>query len=141
MVGRLLYSRREQHHRAGKINYRFDDSNYGTEAGVASTNGFQSLGLMSNSKTPSVANARLFKTQNTLAIGITNFTDGIFGQQITVLVNDNNTTFHFTGTNLKGNAAADFKASVGDYLTCTYDGTNWYCHVEDVTLSPDTTPQ
>lgn len=78
--------------------------------------------------TPSVAQGRVFKTANTGGTTIPNFTDGIAGQVIRVLVNDANTTFDFTASNLLGNGGSDWTAGIGDSLIAVYDGTNWYCN-------------
>lgn len=107
----------------------FNGSNYSTGASPATNNysGFNALGLTANSTTPSVANAISVRTQNTVATTITNFTDPTPGQVLNVEVGDVNTTFDFTGSNLKGNAGVDFTAYTGDFIQCIYDGTNWYC--------------
>ena len=80
--------------------------------------------------TPSVAGLSLLKTANGGATTVTNFLGGVVGQRILVIVDDANTTFDFSATNLKGNNAADLVAAAGDFLWCVYDGTNWYCIVE-----------
>src|SRR3990167_1863451 len=87
----------------------------------------------STDATPSVKNGKTFKTANAGATTITMFDDGVIGQEITVIFNDANTTIDFTGTNLKGNAGADFVGAVGDVMTGTFDGTNWYFNVQDNT--------
>lgn len=92
--------------------------------------------LTLNDTTPSVAvggKRTSFKTQSTSPTTITMFDDGVVGQEITVLFEDANTTIDFTGTNLKGNAGADFVGAVGDVMTCIFDGTNWFCQVHDNT--------
>ena len=72
---------------------------------------------------------KLFRTANTLATTINNFTGGVTGQHIVVKVNDVNTTFDFTGSALIGNNGVDYVAGIGDALDCEYDGTNWYCTI------------
>jgi len=79
--------------------------------------------------TPSVANANVFKTANTSATAITMFDDGKTGQDIRVVINDEYTTFDFTGTNLKGNDSVDWSPGTGDILYATFDGTYWYCDI------------
>jgi hypothetical protein len=83
--------------------------------------------------TPSVGSGNFFQTANTVATTITDFDDGVVGQRITVLINDANTTIDFTGTNLKGNAGADWSPANGDYMVCDRIGTTWYCNVIDAT--------
>jgi hypothetical protein len=83
--------------------------------------------------TPTVQGGNLFKTANALATTITAFDDGANGQEITVIINDANTTIDFTGTTLKGNAGVDWTPTTGDHMVCMFDGTNWYCNVSDNT--------
>jgi hypothetical protein len=88
--------------------------------------------LEANSSTPTVTRPpRLWKTANTNPTTLTNFMGGYTGQTIRVVINDANTTIDFTGTNLKGNGGADWSPSQGDFMVCTYDGTNWYCEVHE----------
>jgi hypothetical protein len=84
--------------------------------------------------TPSVKGGVCFKTANAGATTITDFDDGIDGQEITVVIDDANTTVDFTSTNLKGNAGADWTPAQYDHMVCTYDGTYWYCRVSDNTV-------
>ncbi len=107
----------------------FDPSNYSINAGLANYNGFNSFGLTANSAAPSVANGRIWFTQNSNATTYTNFTDGVPGQQIVILVKDAHSTFKFSSGTLKGNSGAEWVAASGDFLACTYDGANWYCSV------------
>ena len=79
--------------------------------------------------TPSVAGGTVFKTANALATTITMFDSGVEGQTIMVWVNDANTTFDFTGTNLLGNAGADWSPTTGDSLQATFTGTQWLCRI------------
>jgi hypothetical protein len=81
--------------------------------------------------TPSVLNGKKYKTANTGATTITMFDDGVDGQDIFVVINDANTTIDFTGTNLKGNAGVDWTPGSGDTMHCVFDGTNWYCQVDN----------
>lgn len=87
------------------------------------------IALGVNSATPSVANGIGFVTANTSATAITNFTGGVPGQSISVLVNDANTTFDFSGTSLKGNNGVDYVATSGDVIFAKRIGSNWYCTV------------
>jgi len=83
--------------------------------------------------TPSIANGNVFKTANGGATTITTFTDGISGEKYIILIGDANTIIDFTGTNLEGNAGADWSPTTGDWMECFYDGTNYYCSVHDTT--------
>ena len=85
--------------------------------------------LTVNSTTPTVLNNTTLVTANTVATSITNFTNGKQGQEITVRVNDANTTFDFTGSSLKGNVGVDFLATSGDVLFAKKQGSNWYCTI------------
>ena len=83
--------------------------------------------------TPDVGDGNFFKTANTGATTITMFDGGTNGQIINVLIADVNTTIDFTGTNLKGNAGADWTPTTNDHLVCISDGSQWYCNVSDNT--------
>jgi hypothetical protein len=85
--------------------------------------------LTVNSATPTVQYVTEFVTANTVATSITDFTNGVDGQEITVRVNDANTTFDFTGSSLKGNVGVDFLATSGDVLFAKKQGSNWYCTI------------
>jgi hypothetical protein len=79
--------------------------------------------------TPSVLQRSIFRTANTGATTITTFDDGLIGQEITVLIRDDDTIFDFTGTALKGNNGSDWSALTNDTMRCVYNGTNWFCDV------------
>ena len=91
-----------------------------------------------NDGTPSVLGHNLWKTNNGIATILEDFDDGIEGQEITVIIDDSNTTVDFTddsiGDNLRGNGGADWSPSDGDLMKCIYEGTIWYCNVIDTTL-------
>lgn len=84
--------------------------------------------------TPTVAGGKVFQTNNATPTTITMFDGGLEGQEITVLINDNNTTFDFTGTNLKGNVGVDWSPVQFDHMYCTFDGTRWFCRISDNTV-------
>lgn len=86
-----------------------------------------------NDATPSVADGRVFKTANTVPTTITMFDNGKAGQEIVVIIGDANTTIDFTGTNLEGNAGADWTPTTNDHMVCVFDGTNWFCRISDNT--------
>lgn len=92
--------------------------------------------LYLNDSTPTVevgGKRHTFKTQSKNPTRITAFDDGVVGQEITVIFNDDNTTIDFTRTNLKGNGGSDFTGAKGDVMTGVFDGTNWYFQVHDNT--------
>ena len=87
--------------------------------------------LAINSATPSVDSGSSFITANTLATTVSNFTGGLDGQLINIVVNDSSTTFDFSGSSLKGNNGVDYTASQYDSLFCVYNATLgvWLCNV------------
>ncbi len=89
--------------------------------------------LEDGDSTPSVYKAFTLKTVNTTPTTISNFSDGVVGTSYKVIIADANTAFDFTASNLKGNGGVDWSASVGDHMSCVYDGTDWYCDVSDNT--------
>lgn len=86
-----------------------------------------------NDATPAVSGGTVFKTANAAPTTITMFDSGVDGQTIWVLVNDTNTTIDFTGTNLKGNAGADWSPTTGDTIQAVFISPNWYCRISDNT--------
>lgn len=90
--------------------------------------------LAANDATPSVRGRSLVTTANSSPTTITALDDGLTNQTVTVIIGDGNTTVDFTGTNLKGNAGVDWTPASGDFMRCTYNGTNWYCNVVDATV-------
>jgi hypothetical protein len=85
--------------------------------------------------TPSVAAGTVFKTANASATTITMFDGGSAGQIIWVLINDNNTTIDFTGTNLEGNNGANWSPVSGDHLSAVFISPSWYCTVSNNTTA------
>ena len=83
--------------------------------------------------TPSVAAGSYFVTANANATTITDFDDGVTGQQIIVEIGDANTTVDFTSSGLRGNAGVDWSPTTGDHMRCVYNGTDWLCEVSDNT--------
>jgi len=84
--------------------------------------------------TPTVGlypNQSVFQTNNTISTTYTDFTDGVVGETITVIVNDAFSVFDFTASNLKGNNSIDWSPASGDHLSATYNGTSWYCDVSE----------
>lgn len=103
----------------------------GGGASIASTAHRQNFAAGDTS--PSVSSGSYFRTANSGATVITTFDDGVLGQEITVEINDNNTTIDFTGTTLKGNGGADWTPASGDMMRCIFNGTNWLCSIHDCT--------
>ncbi len=89
--------------------------------------------LTVNSATPSVqSGASTYQTANTSATTITTFAQGLLNQEITVLINDANTTLNFSTGNLKGNGSANRAMNSGDSIFAVYDGTNWRCFLSTI---------
>ncbi len=107
---------------------RMSDNVYATSVGSATIT-ITSLG--NGDTTPSVMGRSIVKTANAGATAISALDDGIATQVVTVLIADANTTIDFTGTTLKGNNGSDWTPASGDHMTCTFDGTNWYCNVSE----------
>jgi hypothetical protein len=89
----------------------------------------QTIIATTNNATPSVRGARIIVTGNTSATTITDLTNGYEGQIVEIHIADANTTVDFTGTNLKGNAGADWSPANDDAMVCTKRGALWYCKV------------
>jgi hypothetical protein len=83
--------------------------------------------LLAQTTTPTVGAHTLFKTNNVTAQTFNNFIGALPGQQITILVEDNNTIFNFETGNLRGNNGVNYTASTEDLVNAVYDGTNWRC--------------
>ena len=97
-------------------------------------NTYKTSTFTANDTTPSVRGKKVAKTANALARTITMLDDGVEGQIVRVILNDNNTTIDFTGSHLKGNAGVDWVPRQFDYMDCVFDGTDWYCDVVDCTI-------
>jgi len=87
-----------------------------------------------NDATPDISLGSIFKTANTAPTTIISFDKATIGSSskvYTVIVNDANTTFDFTGTSLRGNVGVDYAAKLGDHVTVTLDGDTgiFYCDV------------
>jgi len=74
--------------------------------------------------TPSVLGVSYLYIQNSGATIITNFTNAISNQIITLILNDSNTTITRNNAYLSG--GLNFTSTAGDTLTLIYDGTAWY---------------
>jgi len=90
------------------------------------------LTFVADDATPSVQFGDRFITANANPTIVTMLDNGFIGQRVTILINDANTTIDFTGTNLTGNGGADWNPGAGDFMVCTFDGTNWLCTVTEV---------
>ena len=99
------------------------------DAGAARFDGAVALGaqqsLTVNSTTPSVSAGSHFVTANSAGTVISNFTSGHNGQILVVEINDANTDFDCTASNLNCGGADITTPAAGDLFTFAYDGTNW----------------
>lgn len=82
--------------------------------------------------TPDVSRGNCFKTGNSSAVRVTDFTGGIPGQSIVVIFGDENTTVGFDETELRGNGGVDWNPSFGDFMRCIFSGQKWYCEITEV---------
>jgi hypothetical protein len=73
---------------------------------------------------PNIAGGLLFKTANTAPTTIVNFLNAQVGQEITILVDDNNTRFK-PSSNLDLQGSMDFVASRGNMITLVKTGTKF----------------
>jgi len=75
--------------------------------------------------TPPVSGGNVFKTDNSSATSIIDFSDATVGQKITVIFGDSNTTIvHGSGIILRGGTSVT--PSADSVMEFVYDGTNWY---------------
>mgnify|MGYP001565672280 CR=1 FL=1 len=98
------------------------DIGINTSSGLAI--GSQST-LTVNSTTPSVAGISHAITANGAGTLISNFTNGTTGQILTIEINDANTDFDCTASNLNCGGLDITTLAAGDTATFVYDGTNW----------------
>jgi len=84
--------------------------------------------------TPDVSSGTVFKTANASSTSISMFDSAVDGQRIWVIVNDMNTIFDFSGTNLKGNHGIDWTPVTGDHLQAVFVNPYWYCTISDNTV-------
>jgi hypothetical protein len=83
--------------------------------------------LSDGDTTPSVSGDANFLTANTGATTISRFDDLIAGELFYVLIDDANTTFDFTTSNLYGNGGSDYSAAENDLLGFySLDGINCF---------------
>lgn len=76
--------------------------------------------------TPSVEAYKQFETNNAGATTITDFDDGVSGQEIVIFAGDANTTLNFAGANLIGNLGVDRKLAQNDTVTFVNHNGPWY---------------
>lgn len=81
--------------------------------------------LAMNSATPSVAAADVWRTANTAATSVTDFTGGASGQVVRVRCGDSNTTV-VHGATINTNTGASKALAPGRVYTFVLDGTIWY---------------
>lgn len=82
--------------------------------------------LTAEDTTPSVAEGNVFVTANTGATAITDFTDGLNGQKITIFVGDANTDFIDGATLVLQGGASWTTAAEGDVIEFLYRSGVWY---------------
>lgn len=116
---------------AGGVNYAIYTNAGTVRLGGAMVCPFQAFGA--DDATPSVAAGKNFTTANANPTTITALDGGVDGQEVLVKIADANTTVDFTGTTMKGNGGSDWTPANGDFMRCTFDGTNWLCSVHDAT--------
>lgn len=107
----------------GGVDIRLDPTNCVIGPNKFSTNTTYILNFTDGDTTPSVAGRNVFRTVNTGATTITDFDDGVDGQEITVIFSDANTTVSDAG-NLALSAA--FTSTANDTLTLIRRGTVWF---------------
>lgn len=109
----------------GAPGFPVNDTDIGTNGGgflmAARTQGT----LTNNSATPSVAGLNYWLCTYTGATNVTNFTNGISGQELTIIFTTANATIK-NGATIALFGAADFVSSANDVLTLVYNGTVWY---------------
>jgi len=77
--------------------------------------------------TPSVSGGTWFITNNSSPTTITYLDDAVEGQQVWILINDNNTTIDFTGTQLFHPEGVDWKPESGSILQCVRHNGPFFC--------------
>lgn len=102
---------------------RLDPTNCIIEGNKFSSQNSYTVTFTDQDTTPSVAGRRYFKCNNSLATAITNFDDGVEGQEITIVFSDANTTIADSGS-FKLNGA--FSSTADDVLTLVLVGSSWY---------------
>ena len=80
-----------------------------------------------HSATPSVADSSLFSLAQDQATNVTNFSNMVDGQEITLIGTNTNTTLKH-GATIKLAGAADYVSAIGGVITLVYFGNNtaWY---------------
>lgn len=78
-----------------------------------------------NATTPSIRNGRVFVANNSSSTTITNFVDGIDGQEIVIYFNNGNTTIQ-NNANVKLAGAVNFVGTAADTLSLLNISGVWY---------------
>jgi len=104
--------------------------NFAGSTTTANPNGFgliRQFGI--NFGNPSVLDGSVFSSSNTISTTINNLTNGVDGQQITIIFNDTNTVVDFSGSNIKGNGGFLYYPRFNDSMSCVYSSSAsaWYC--------------
>lgn len=81
-----------------------------------------------NDPAPNIGKHKYWFTANTAPTAYNNFAGATDGQEISVIVRDTNTTFDFTGSNLKGNGGVDLAAAQNTNVNGRYNSSlfAWY---------------
>lgn len=90
----------------------------------AFVNGNQ-VAVSAGDTTPSVASGNLFFIHNTASVNVTTFDDGIEGQEITILVDNSNTTI-INGSPIKLAGASNWTMTNQDILCLIRMSSAWY---------------
>jgi len=81
--------------------------------------------LVDGDTTPPLSRGNRFKTANTSATTITDFDDGVPGQEFTLIFNDANTTIEDGASKIALHGRVDFLGVAGDVMTFVLDGSSW----------------
>jgi hypothetical protein len=86
----------------------------------------RTIAFANGDTTPSVAGGNIFTTANTSATSISDFDDGVDGQEITVKVDANTTILEGTGTLIRLAGGVNFTGSSNDLITFVSIAGVWF---------------
>jgi parallel beta-helix repeat protein len=94
---------------------------------VARNNEIADAGIktLAQSSSPAVWGGRVFRTGNLSSRSFSSFTGGRKGQVLTIMINDNNTTFVHGGSSIVLSGSVNWSPSVNDTIALMYDGSKW----------------
>lgn len=98
------------------------------------------IAFTAQDSTPDVSQGTIFTTANASSTTISMFDSAVDGQRIWVIINDANTTFDFTGTNLVGNNGVDWTPALGDSVQAVFVNPKWYCRINGSELAGAVAP-